>query len=256
MFGALCLFSVGIAKPTRTSTRPPHQPHTAPCPYEYEEKDMNMSPSARRDDVIEDYHGVKVADPYRWLEDPAAPDTLAWVEAQNAITEQYIASIPAREGIRTRMTALWDYPKYSVPSKKGAHYFFSKNSGLQNQSVLYKQDSLQDEAKVVIDPNILSEDGTTALITQSFSKDGTLLAYGLSEHGSDWQEIRMREVENAFSTSRMRISCQSLPCSDSPYASNVPSLLNDWVMSAVVPSSLRILGSITTLASSCRLSCL
>jgi len=159
---------------------------------------MNMSPTARRDDVIEDYHGVKVADPYRWLEDPAAPDTLAWVEAQNAITEQYIASIPAREGIRTRMTALWDYPKYSVPSKKGAHYFFSKNSGLQNQSVLYKQDSLQDEAKVVIDPNILSEDGTTALITQSFSKDGTLLAYGLSEHGSDWQEIRMREVENGI----------------------------------------------------------
>ena len=140
---------------------------------------MNMSPAARRDDTIEDYHGVKVADPYRWLEEPAAPETLAWVEAQNAITEQYMATIAAREGIRARMTALWDYPKYSVPNKKGAYYFFSKNSGLQNQSVLYKQDSLQDEAKVVIDPNILSEDGTTALITQSFSKDGTLLAYGL-----------------------------------------------------------------------------
>ena len=159
---------------------------------------MNMSPAARRDDTIEDYHGVKVADPYRWLEEPAAPETLAWVEAQNAITEQYMATIAAREGIRARMTALWDYPKYSVPNKKGAYYFFSKNSGLQNQSVLYKQDSLQDEAKVVIDPNILSEDGTTALITQSFSKDGTLLAYGLSQHGSDWQEIRMREVENGI----------------------------------------------------------
>lgn len=92
---------------------------------------------ARRDDVIEDYHGTKVADPYRWLENPASADTLAWVEAQNAITSQYISAIPARAKIQARMTALWDYPKYSVPVKRGDRYFFHKNTGLQDQSVLY-----------------------------------------------------------------------------------------------------------------------
>src|SRR5258708_8498213 len=94
---------------------------------------------ARRDDVIEDYHGTKVADPYRWLENPASADTLAWVEAQNAITSQYISAIPARTKIQARMTALWDYPKYSVPVKRGDRYFFHKSTGLQDQSVLYSQ---------------------------------------------------------------------------------------------------------------------
>ncbi len=150
---------------------------------------------ARRDDVIEDYHGTKVADPYRWLENPASADTLAWVETQNAITSQYISAIPARAKIQARMTALWDYPKYSVPVKRGDRYFFHKNTGLQDQSVLYRQDTLQGEAVVVIDPNTFSEDGTAALTNQAFSEDGGLLAYGISSSGSDWQEIKIRQVD-------------------------------------------------------------
>jgi prolyl oligopeptidase len=153
-------------------------------------------PLAHRDDTVEDYHGTLVADPYRWLEDPAAPDTLAWVEAQNAITEDYLAATPARSALLARMTALWNYPRYSVPFKKGRYYFYSKNDGLQNQSVLYRQESLQGASTLVIDPNTLSEDGTTALVTQSFSKDGTLLVYGLSQHGSDLQELHIRQVES------------------------------------------------------------
>jgi prolyl oligopeptidase len=156
---------------------------------------MNMS-LAHRDDTVDNYHGTLVADPYRWLEDPAAPDTLAWVEAQNTITEDYLAKIPARAALLDRMTALWDYPKYSVPSKKSKYYFYSKNDGLQNQSVLYRQESLQGPSSLVIDPNTLSEDGTTALVTQSFSRDGELLVYGLSLHGSDLQELHIRQVES------------------------------------------------------------
>lgn len=153
-------------------------------------------PIAHRDDTIDDYHGTLVADPYRWLENPAAPETLAWVEAENTIAEQYLAAIPVRETLRARLTALWNYPKYSAPCKKGRHYFYSKNDGLQNQSVLYRQENLQDQSFVVIDPNTLSEDGTTALVTQSFSKDGSLLTYGLSQHGSDLQELHIRQVES------------------------------------------------------------
>lgn len=153
-------------------------------------------PLAHRDDTVDTYHGTPVADPYRWLEDAAAPDTLAWVEAQNAISEEYLAAIPAQAALRERMTALWNYPKYSVPSHKGTYYFYSKNDGLQNQSVLYRQERLQGTSTLVIDPNTLSEDGTTALVTQSFSRDGTLLVYGLSRHGSDLQELHIRQVES------------------------------------------------------------
>ena len=153
-------------------------------------------PLARRDDTVENYHGTLVADPYRWLEDPAAPDTLEWVEAQNAITEDYLASIPVRASLRERMTALWNYPRYSVPSHEGRYYFYSKNDGLQNQAVIYRQDSLQGPSSVVIDPNTLSEDGTTALVTQAYSRDGSLLVYGLSVHGSDLQDLRIRQVES------------------------------------------------------------
>ncbi len=153
-------------------------------------------PLAHRDDTVDNYHGTQVADPYRWLEDPAAPDTLAWVEAQNAITEDYLAKIPACATLRNRMTALWNYPKYSVPSREGKYYFYSKNDGLQNQSVLYRQENLLGPSSLVIDPNTLSQDGTTALVTQSYSKDGELLVYGLSVHGSDLQELHIRQVES------------------------------------------------------------
>ena len=153
-------------------------------------------PVAHRDHVVEHYHGVPVADPYRWLEQADAPETRAWVDEQNAYTEAFLGAIPAREQIRARLTQLWNYPRYSAPVKKGARYFFSKNSGLQNQAVLYRQDSLQGEALVVIDPNTLSEDGTSALTTQAFSKDGSMLVYGVSLHGSDWQELHIRRIES------------------------------------------------------------
>jgi len=152
-------------------------------------------PFTRRDDISEDYHGITIADPYRWLEDPASEETLAWVEVQNALMSQYIEALPIRKKIQARLTVLWDYPKYSVPIKKEGRYFFSKNAGLQNQAVLYMQQTLQSEAMVVIDPNTLSEDGTLALANQVLSKDGTLLAYGVSSGGSDWQEIKIRKID-------------------------------------------------------------
>ncbi|HZU65755.1 MAG TPA: prolyl oligopeptidase family serine peptidase [Ktedonobacteraceae bacterium] len=156
---------------------------------------MNKIP-ARRDTVIENYHGTPVADPYRWLEDAGSPETLAWVEAQNRVTEGYLAAIPARSKIQQRLTELWNYPKYSVPIKKAERYFFSKNAGLQNQSVLYMQPALESEPVAILDPNTFSEDGTVALTNQVFSEDGTLLAYGVSSGGSDWQEIKIRQVDS------------------------------------------------------------
>src|SRR5260370_18611162 len=151
---------------------------------------------ARRDDVIEDYHGTMVADPYRRLENPTSAGTLNWVEAQNAVTPQYISAISARKKIQERITALWDYPKYSSPIKRGDRYFFSKNTGLQNQSVLYMQHTLQAKAVVVIDPNTLSEDGTTALTNQALSKHGELLSYGTSSSGRDLQAARIHQSYN------------------------------------------------------------
>ncbi len=151
---------------------------------------------ARRDSVIENFHGTMVADPYRWLEDASSAETLAWVEAQNRLTADYLATIPTRQKIQQRLTELWNYPKYSVPVKKGNRYFFSKNAGLQNQAILYMQPTLESEPVVVLDPNTFSEDGTAALTSQAFSEDGTLLAYGVSSGGSDWQEIKIRQVGN------------------------------------------------------------
>jgi prolyl oligopeptidase len=151
---------------------------------------------ARRDSVVENYHGTLVFDPYRWLEDAGSPETLAWVEAQNRVTEDYLAAIPARPKIQQRLTELWNYPKYSVPIKKAGRYFFSKNAGLQNQSVLYMQPALEGEPVAILDPNTFSADGTVALTNQVFSEDGKLLAYGVSSGGSDWQEIKIRRVDS------------------------------------------------------------
>ena len=152
-------------------------------------------PTTRKTDQVDDYHGTKVADPYRWLEDPDSEDTKAWVEAQNQITFGYLGEIQVREKIKQRLTQLWNYEKYGSPFKEGDRYFYFKNDGLQNQSVLYTLTSLDAEPTVLIDPNILSEDGTIALSGLSISEDGKLMAYGLSTSGSDWNEWKVRDVE-------------------------------------------------------------
>ncbi len=154
-------------------------------------------PPARKGDVVDDYHGTNVADPYRWLEDPDSPESRAWIEAENRLTAAYLAEIPARARIRDRLTKLWNYPKYGTPFRKARRYFFFKNDGLQNQSVLYKQTTLAATPEALLDPNLLSEDGTVALSTLALSEDGRLLAYGTSASGSDWEEFRVRDVATA-----------------------------------------------------------
>jgi prolyl oligopeptidase len=152
-------------------------------------------PTTRQADQVDDYHGTKVADPYRWLEDPDSDETKAWVEAQNKVTFGYLEDIPQRESLKQRITKLWNYEKYGIPYKEGNRYFYFKNDGLQNQSVLYTLTSLDGEPRVLIDPNTLSEDGTIALSGIAISDDGNRMAYGLSTSGSDWQEWKVRDVE-------------------------------------------------------------
>ena len=151
-------------------------------------------PPAPKGDVVDDYHGTKVPDPYRGLEDPDAPATRSWIEAENRLTEAYLAGIPARERIKERLRRLWDYPKYGAPFHKAGRYFYFKNDGLQNQSVLYTQAALTADPAVLLDPNLLSADGTVALSTLAVSDDGRLVAYGTSASGSDWEEFRVRDV--------------------------------------------------------------
>jgi len=148
-------------------------------------------------DQVDDYHGVPVPDPYRWLEDLNSKATKDWIEAQNRVTFGYLQEIPAREQLKKRLTQLWDYEKYVVPFKRGHRYFYFKNDGLQNQSVLYTLTDLEAEPQVLLDPNQFSEDGTVALSGLAISEDGALLAYGLSRSGSDWQEWYVRDVATA-----------------------------------------------------------
>ena len=143
----------------------------------------------------DDYHGTKVSDPYRWLEDDNSAETKAWVEAQNKVTFDYLNTIPERATLKTRLTELWNYEKYSAPFKRGSKYFYYKNDGLQNQSVLYVADSVKDKGRVLLDPNKLSADGTVAFSGMSISDDGKLMAYGLAGAGSDWQEWHFLNVE-------------------------------------------------------------
>ncbi len=152
-------------------------------------------PPAKADSVVDVYHGARVPDPYRWLEASDSPDTQAWVAAQNKLTAEFL-SVPARDKIEARLMSLMDYPRYSIPHKRGGRYFFWKNDGLQNQSVFYVREGLRDEARVVINPNLLSKDGTVAVTAAAVSEDGKLLAYGLSRSGSDEKEVRIRDVDS------------------------------------------------------------
>jgi prolyl oligopeptidase len=153
-------------------------------------------PVARKSDQVDDYHGVKVKDPYRWLEDLDSQETRNWVEAENKLSFDFLAAIPARSTIKDRLTKLWNFERYGAPVKEGKRYFYTRNSGLQNQSVLYTVNSLEGPPQLVLDPNTLSTDGTVALSGTSISDDGKLLAYSLSASGSDWQEWKVRDVES------------------------------------------------------------
>ncbi len=152
-------------------------------------------PKAKKVDQVDDYHGTKVADPYRGLEDPDSPDTQAWVEAENKVTFPFLESIPQRKAIQNRLTQMWDFERYGVPFKRGGRYFYTKNDGLQNQSPLYTCKSFTEEPKLLLDPNTLSEDGTISLTGYDITEDGKYLAYGLATSGSDWNEWKVRDVE-------------------------------------------------------------
>ena len=153
-------------------------------------------PQAPTDETVDEYFGIKVADPYRPLENDTAPETLEWVEAERQVTENYLASIPFRDKIKSRLKTLVDYPKHGMPSKKkDGRYYFYENDGLKNQSVLFRMDSLNAEPKVFLDPNTLSDDGTVALTGTSMSDDGKYMAYTISRSGSDWTEIYVLDVE-------------------------------------------------------------
>ncbi|XP_055593265.1 prolyl endopeptidase [Uranotaenia lowii] len=162
-------------------------PEAQECKFQY--------PEARRDDsVVEELHGIKIADPYRWLEDPDAEETQAYVEKQNQISQPFLESGEEWKKLNGKLTKRWNFPKYSCPFKHGNRYFFFMNTGLQNQDVLYVQDALDGEPRVFLDPNSLSQDGTIALVGSRFSDDGNLFAYGLSQSGSDWTKLKVRDV--------------------------------------------------------------
>ncbi len=157
-------------------------------------------PIAPPGNVVDDYHGTKVHDPYRWLEDLDSPETRAWVDAENALTFGFLEKLPEREKFKARLTKLWDFPRYGLPYREAGHYFFSKNDGLQNQAVLYIQDGLHGSPRVLLDPNLLSADGTVALTANEASHDGQWLAYGTAAAGSDWNEFHIRSTATGQDT--------------------------------------------------------
>ena len=158
-------------------------------------------PVAQIQQVTDNYFGTIVADPYRWLEDDTTKAVADWVEAENVVTQSYLGNIPFREQLRQRLTELTDYEKIGTPFKRHGKYYFYKNDGLQNQSVLYVKETMDGEAAVLLDPNKLSDDGTVALSGISFSNDGKYLAYTISRSGSDWREIFVMDLKTGSLTS-------------------------------------------------------
>lgn len=154
-------------------------------------------PQARRTDYGDVLHGVNVPDPYRWMEDIDSEETRSWVEAQNRLTQAFLDQVPRRDEIKQRMTELWDYEKFGIPEEHAGRYFYTYNTGLENQDVLYWMTGLDGETRCLLDPNKLSEDGTKALTGAAISNNGKFLAYGISEAGSDWQEWFVRKVDDA-----------------------------------------------------------
>jgi prolyl oligopeptidase len=166
----------------------------APCVLAAQNAGRLTYPETKTVDQVDDFFGTRIPDPYRWLEDPNSPETRAWVEAQNRVTFGWLEQVPERERLHRRLKELWNYERYGVPSRHGEHYIFSHNSGLQRQPVIYRTTRLDAKPEVLLDPNPLSEDGTTAVAGATFTDDGRYMAYALSERGSDWMEWRVREV--------------------------------------------------------------
>ncbi len=189
--------SAAAAEPARAAAPAPAaapSPAAAPLAASSPGAPALRYPETRRDAVVDDYFGVAVPDPYRWLEDDDAEETRAWVQAQRSVTESFLAAIPERPAIRARVERLWDHERFSRPEKKGGRYFYLRNSGLQPQEVLHVADDPMRPGRVLLDPNLLSKDGTVALSSWSVTDDGRLLAYAVSEAGSDWLTWRVREV--------------------------------------------------------------
>jgi len=159
-----------------------------------EKKAKIVYPETAKGNTVDTYFGVEVADPYRWLENDTSAETAAWVKAQNEVTLNYLKQIPFRATLKQQLTELTNYEKYGSPFKKHGRYYFFKNNGLQNQSVLYVQHSPESEPEVLLDPNKLSEDGTVALGGIYFSNNGKYMAYTISRSGSDWQEIYVLDL--------------------------------------------------------------
>jgi prolyl oligopeptidase len=158
-------------------------------------KEIMIYPETKIGSVIDDYHGTKVADPYRWLEDDNSTETKNWVQAQNKVTFDYLDKIPFRQMLRSRLEKLWNYERFSSPFKEGEKYYYYKNNGLQNQSVIYATTDLSQEGEIIMDPNTLSKDGTAALGAISFSKDSKFMAYIVNKAGSDWGKISVMNLE-------------------------------------------------------------
>jgi len=164
-------------------------------PQPAERYSVKAYPETRMDEtVVDDYFGTKVADPYRWLENDTSAETSAWVKAQTEVTQDYLSHIPFRSALKDRLTEIVNYERYSTPSKKHGRYIYSKNDGLQNQSVIYMQETLDGEPTVLLDPNKLSDDGTVSLGGISFSNDGKYMAYTIQRSGSDWVEIYVKDM--------------------------------------------------------------
>jgi prolyl oligopeptidase len=194
IFHSLCLAYLPIAAVAQSSSTEslssvsqPSETEAAAVPLTY--------PKTKKVDVVDTYHDIPVADPYRWLEDTESKETEGWVEAQNEVTQAYLKSLPGREEMRQRLEKLWNYERYGLPRRRGERYFYSHNDGLQNQSILYKAASLDAPREVLIDPNTLSDDGTVALAGSAITEDGSLIAYALADGGSDWRTWKVRDVE-------------------------------------------------------------
>jgi len=157
---------------------------------------QRIYPQPRKGSTVDDYFGTKIADPYRWMEALNSPELKRWIDAENAITFKYLDGLPVRDQLKARITELWNYPRVSAPNFEGGRWFYSRNTGLQRQSVFFARETLSGPERVVLDPNQLWPDGSTALSSFDPSPDGRYFAYAASEGGSDWQTYRVRDLQS------------------------------------------------------------